>query len=70
MSALDDVRHRLLAARGIRARLLALRDRAGLAAKALDGALADLPPPELETIATRLDDVAAGLDEVCGRLSV
>jgi hypothetical protein len=69
-SSLDDVRHCLLAARGIRARLLALRERAGLAARAFDGALAELPTTELDSIASCLDDVAAWLDDVCGRLSV
>jgi hypothetical protein len=73
-SSLDDVRSSLLAARGIRARLLALRDRAGSAARALEGdpddLLADLPAGKLEGVARQLEAVAGRLERLCGRLSL
>jgi hypothetical protein len=73
-SALDDVRQRLLAARDVHARLVAIRDRAGLAAQALDGPedapLPELPPGELDGVGLQLEDVAGRLERLCGRLSV
>ena len=64
MSSLESVRQRLLAARDVHARLVAIRDRADRAARALDGDTLGVLPPELEAIATRLDDVAVWLDGV------
>jgi hypothetical protein len=70
MSSLDDIRHRMLAAREVRTRLEALRDRAGSVARALDGGDVGLLPPGLDGIATRLDVVATLLEDVCGRLGI
>jgi hypothetical protein len=74
MSSLDDIRHKMLAAREVRTRLEALRDRAGLAARALEGdpddLLGDLPAGKLEGVARQLEAVAGRLERLCGRLSV
>jgi hypothetical protein len=67
----DEVLARLLAARDVHARLVALRDRAGTAARTLDGPedgpLPDLPAEELGGVVLQLDNVVGKLEQLCGR---